>query len=53
VMIMITDCAVSSVTWHIPVPIFIWLSSSHFCCKNFAICQTDRTATGLSCMSQQ
>jgi hypothetical protein len=27
--IMIVDCAVSSVTWHIPIPVFTWLSSSH------------------------
>ena len=52
VTIILVYCAVSSVTWRIPIPIFMRLSSSHFCCKHFAICQTDRTATGLSYMSQ-
>jgi hypothetical protein len=52
VTIMIRDCAFSSVTWHIPIPIFLWLSPSHFCCTHFAIYQIDRTAPALSCMSQ-
>jgi hypothetical protein len=53
VKIMMRECAISSVTYHIQIPNFMWLSSSHSCCTHFAICQTDRTATALSCMSQQ
>ena len=35
------------------IPNFMSLISSHFCRTHFAIFQTDRTAAGLSCMSQQ
>jgi hypothetical protein len=50
--IIIIDCAVSSVIEHIQFPIFMWLLTSHFCCTHHVNVQPDRTAPGLSCMSQ-